>query len=344
MREKLASVAVGDGREAAIWREGDGTVTWTAGRRGWGMRRGEAGAPFVLPVPGGTLLAGEIPPGAEAIAVRAPVQPRETVVAGGRYLAVLPEKVSGESVTVLARDAAGAIVPWPVVGETRRRVLADADISCPACGGRAWDVVWRPGARTTVCHTCGWSDGGWTDTGPGRATVRVELETVEPPLGDDPTVADVVAAAPFPVYGLVEEPADGFSFGWLDDGQVTSVGLRYESAGVELRTTTGSPSDGPVERARNALRNAVELEARDRDETLSVQARALRHSVQTRAIRARLGATPLDRVTISVDGRPTDFERHRDGSIEAAAAELDGVTVVIVSRKRPLAELALKRL
>jgi hypothetical protein len=158
------------------------------------------------------------------------------------------------------------------------------------------------------------------------------------------TIADVVAATPFPVYGLVEEPADGFSFGWLDDGQVTSVGLRYESAGVELRTTTGSPSDGPVERARNALRNAVELEARDRDETLSVQARALRHSVQTRAIRARLGATPLDRVTISVDGRPTDFERHRDGSIEAAAAELDGVTVVIVSRKRPLAELALKRL
>jgi hypothetical protein len=102
----------------------------------------------------------------------------------------------------------------------------------------------------------------------------------------------------------------------------------------------------PADRARNALRQALRagLRAEPLSEDLSTPARALHHSVRTLAIRARLEATPMYRVTIAVDGHPTDFECQRNGNIEAAAAELDDVAVVIVSRERPLADLALERL
>jgi hypothetical protein len=225
-------------------------------------------------------------------------------------------------------------------------VLADADVPCPACAGRAWDVVHRPGQRATVCHTCGWSDGGWTDTGPRKSVVHVEFGPDQAPLEDDPSVADAVAAAAFPVYGLTDETTQTFSFGWTDDGRVTSVGLTYEAAGVEVRNTTEPRLRAPADRARTALRNTIELEARRTSggEDLSMPARELHDSVRTRAMRARLDATPVERVTIAVDGRPTEFDRLRNGDIEAAAAELDEVAVVIVSRGRPLADLTLERL
>jgi hypothetical protein len=234
-------------------------------------------------------------------------------------------------------------VPWPVEGETRRRVLAGADVPCPACNGRAWDVVHRPDERATVCHTCGWSDGGWTDTGPRRPVIRVELGPDQAPLR---SVAETVAAAAFPVYGIAGEAHKSFGFSETANRGVTFVHLAYKGAAVEVRSTTEPAARGPADRARTALCNTIEFETRGEspDEELSTPARALRHSVRIGAIRAQLEATPMDRVTIAVDGRPTDFDRQRSGDIEAAAAELDDVAVVIVSRGRPLADLTLGRL
>lgn len=313
----------------------------------WGLRRSEHGAPWVVRVPDGTLLRGELPPGAAAVEVRAPAEPTRVTLADGGYEALLPGDVAGELVFVLGRDEQGVIVPWPVEGETKREVLADADATCPACGSRDWDVVSRPGERTTVCHVCGWGDGGWTQTGRRRPRVVVELgDEVPSPLGDNPTTEDAVAAAAFPVFGLVGESSEGFSHGWTDDGRTTSVGFSYEGPCVELRHTIEPHRGDPIDFARSVLRNAISADMRHglQDEELTPAARALAHSVRTRAIRARLDTLVVDAVELEVDGRPTMFACARSDGIEAAAAVIDDVRVTIVSRKRPIAELALERL
>ena len=312
--------------------------------RAWASRRDGSGVPWVIPVPEGTLLRGELPPGASRAEVRAPVAPSRMSVTDGEFEALIPVAVLPELVFYVGRDENGAIVPWPVEGEQSREPIDDADAACPACDGRAWDLVKRTGERAVVCHRCGWNE-GWAETR-RRALPDADYDEPEPPLPEDPTIQDAVAAAGFPVYGLAALTTESFSYGWREDGTITNIGFSYEQLGVQLRSTTGEPWTSSGEVASHALRNALErdVHVEMRGVELSPDAERLLLLERTRAIRTRIAETSVTDVDVPVDGHQTSFARVRDSGIEAAAADLGGVIVKIVSRKRPIAELALERL
>src|SRR3954454_14713375 len=105
--KKLATIDVGEGREAAIVERDDGTTSWTPGVERWVT---VDPPPSVVEVPAGTLVAGEMPPGSQSVEVRAEAEPLETVVAGGHFLALLPGKLVNRDVFALFRDARGEIM------------------------------------------------------------------------------------------------------------------------------------------------------------------------------------------------------------------------------------------
>src|SRR3954463_5404196 len=69
--EPVAELEVGDGQEATIWRAADGTTGWSAGAAGWSTLVSGEGDPPVGSVPAGTLVVGQLPPGAASVDLRA---------------------------------------------------------------------------------------------------------------------------------------------------------------------------------------------------------------------------------------------------------------------------------
>jgi hypothetical protein len=254
---KLASIPIGEGREAAIWRDQDGTVRWSTG----GAVAGAQGSdPFLAWAPNGTLACCHVPVGACEVEIRAPVDPLELVVAGGAYVALLPARLDTRNVFAVFRDDNGAIVPVrPVDAEVlARHLISDTDTVCPACGECDWEAIQIRASpdrdftreEIVVCRVCGRQEGGRRSA--GRRRDRPERATrphAHPPgLSDDPKPAEVVAATAFDVYALdTAIGGRGQPGGWSwGDQAINEVSIEHTIAAGGLRTTvevTSSAND-----------------------------------------------------------------------------------------------------
>lgn len=356
-RTKLASVSVGNGREAAIWRDEFGRTDWSPGVSVAALRPPPMAQPWVVPVPDGTLAAGDLLPDAQRVEVRGPCTPRDVVVAGRQFLAVFPCGASQGEVFVLCRDRAGEIVPWREPGELQRRRIADARASCPACDGRDWDIVEHRAQRqdsharrrAVVCATCGYSAGGEEAVGQRRRRGRLEADpfVAAVGLGEHMSVAQLVQAATFPIYGLTA-PAAGRAalHSHASEGKrllkvTVSYQRRRRGEHFNVQLTTRVSARGESEKApdpRAALQDAVRGELWKAAEAaggkLSFEAARLRRDEFMRPIAARIRRTPAQPVDIRVDGEPREFAYaiDRETGWWAAEAKLREQTVTVVAR------------
>jgi hypothetical protein len=114
-----------------------------------------------------TLVGGRLPDGAAvAEVVTAAGERVVATVGGGAWIALLDEPLAvGDDPPVRFADAAGATVRRELPAAWPREPADDVDAACPACAGRAWEVVtaldgsrgWTSGApsRLVVCRACG---------------------------------------------------------------------------------------------------------------------------------------------------------------------------------------------
>jgi len=108
-----------------------------------------------------TLVGGRLPEGAVAAEVLTAGGERVgAAVGGGAWAALLDEPLTaGLDPVVRFADAAGATVRRPLPHGWPREPVDDADVACPACGGRAWELVTAHDARqAVVCRACGHED------------------------------------------------------------------------------------------------------------------------------------------------------------------------------------------
>jgi len=314
--KKLASIPVGDGKEAAIWLDDDGKATdMTGGNAQWMI--GSPPDPFVTEVPDGTLVFGDLLPGACQVEIRAPVEPRGVVVAGGQFLALIPARLEKGEVFAIFRDDEGAIVHRAIPDELKRTPITDTTVLCPACGETAWDRVETRAEpemdftrwRMTVCRHCGRPEGGIQSAGRRRRgrsePAEDEWELASSNAPDPSKPAEVIRASSFDVYGI--DPALAgkrllYGFGWANDA-VDNVSVSYKRKGVNVEVETrylhpSSVWDAPA-RAKLGLRHML-WKMRPR---LSVEADELSQADQRRkAIRA-----PVEVIELAVDGQPMEF-------------------------------------
>jgi hypothetical protein len=226
---------------------------------------------------------------------------------------------------------------------------------------RSWDIVERradPHAsryrmKAVVCHTCGWYEGGWEATGRRRRSEPdLDEDFPDSPVSPDPTPAEVVNAAPFPVYGVADTRRGRRTlrqFGWEEDRVVSvTVGYKRRSAGkkVEVRVASRGPEQhglAAADRAKHALRNAIDVELRLEaiDEARSIEACELRWQELRRPVLARLERVPVERALITVGGSPIEFSVVRGDGVAAAATDVDGGSLVIVCRGQAVEEIEL---
>src|SRR3954463_12821211 len=211
--ETVAELEVGDGQEATIWRAADGTTGWSPGASGWFTLVSGEGDPPVMSVPAGTLVIGELPPGAGSVDLRADKPVDEIVLAEGRFLALIRGGAEQGEVHAVYRDDDGTIIPFKRENKELKRAPIEHPTRCPACGGRAWDQVeWRADPdmpftreRGVVCATCGRPDGdeGYEFVGRRRRPRDGDDPFAwESPLPEEPTIADVANAADFSVFSV----------------------------------------------------------------------------------------------------------------------------------------------
>ncbi len=119
---------------------------------------------------------GEMLDGSATVELRPPVEPRESVIANGVYMMLLPKEPPGPDLFALFRNNAGMIVPWPSPAVLKRDRAPDAPDRCPACDNKEWDMAeirTEPAHehyrhRGLICATCGLQYGGWTAFGRKR--------------------------------------------------------------------------------------------------------------------------------------------------------------------------------
>lgn len=326
-RTRLASLPVGDGRRASIWRyDDDGSILVSPGVPGFygsvRMLPLDPALPDVHPVPDGVIATGELVTGAETVEVRAPVPPREIVTAAGHYIAMIPFAAALDEVLVAFRDADGNIVRHGEPGELKRVRIEDVDEACGACGGREWDHVehrapphWsHTRVRTTVCATCGHRVGGTQSVGRRRRPLPDDAFDFETAFPDDAAPADIVAGMPFPVYGVANRGGtrrlDGYA---SEDVRPTSCRLRYRrtSRGKATSVVVDSgvephPRVDDEHRARGALANGLERFERAGPPG-SLEATLVRRDAAAESARGRASRAPARAVAILVDGEPHEF-------------------------------------
>lgn len=162
--------------------------------------------------------AGRLPPraaGAELRDARDAVH--QATIGKGVWLVVVPRSVPVEPAAVLFRDADGAVVASPQPARAHAEPIPDADVPCPACQGRQWNLVTRPERescqpeRMIVCRRCGHEALAYFGPRPPKPEIPPELE--EPLqkagrfLGGIAEFAlgkwqDYALEIEFPVYGL----------------------------------------------------------------------------------------------------------------------------------------------
>jgi hypothetical protein len=347
--EKLASLAVGDEREAAIWREASGEVRVTTGGSVSGSQYPD---PFIAWAPDGTIVHGLLPPGATQVRLRARVEPREVAVAGGAYVALVPAKLDSRDVVAFYLDDAGNIVPVPLRASDKvlvRERVTDADTPCRACESSDWELVEvRAGPhshltreRLLLCRTCGRQEGGRRGAGrrrPGKHPPAVpDLAAIR---GPDQSPAEIVAAAPFAVFGLAETIAGRRDISAeYRDQQITNVKIRHTIAtsGEEAEITIESMPltvEQPWD-ARRACASRLELDlfveavTLDAESGLTGEAVSLRANAHHREIPLRVQEVPEKSTDVSLDGAVLAFTVLELDGIWAAATDADGVEILM---------------
>jgi hypothetical protein len=361
----LATLALGDGREAVILSEAvdgrrvrirnvDSARKDRAADRlwSWGLSTG----PWTTVLPDGILISGDLVAGSERVEIRAPVDPQQIVLAGGAYMALLPDRVAPGEVFVVFRDRAGRIVPWPSPELLKREPVVDTDVRCPACGELAWDAIevrsepqdshYRQ--RGLMCRVCGRQHGGWRAVGRRRpgAAERSEprREAVLNELGEPPGLA-VVRAAGFAVYALDGEIGHGGKLSSVarENETITSVSIshRVRSAGSAREVKVMSWPAGrdherePISIAISGLSGLLFNEAEQSPEMweLSADARDLRRERNVRLVGERAQRATRTTVQVCVDGTDVTFAiASDDQGAWSAASVIDDVQVRIVGR------------
>jgi hypothetical protein len=355
-RTRLAAVPVGDGHEAVIWRyDDDGTTDVSPGAPGiystlhWQPR--DPSIPDVHPVPDGVIVTGELIPGAEAVEVRGPVEPRDVVTAGGHYLAMLPFAATEQEVLVAFRDAAGRVIRHDEPGELERGRIEDADAPCGACGGREWDYVEHrsgPGSshtrvRTVVCATCGHRVGGHQLVGRRRRSAEHDAFDYDSPFPEDAAPAEIVDGMPFAVYGVANAGGTRRLRSHGSEGdRPRDCSLSYRRRAGGKKTSVVVESGPEVHRgvddeyrARSALQSAIA--SRDWSDTVdlggSFDAMTVRVNARRRDASGRAARAPARACTIAVDGEPRQFTRVDDAETGfwAATTTLDGRELTVTA-------------
>jgi hypothetical protein len=285
-----------------------------------------------------------MPPGGVSVEVRGGEPPTETVVAGGRFLALLPSKHRHGQVFVLFRDQSGELVA-PERGKELKREALDADVACPACDGRSWDRVdWRGPAdegggrrRAVVCRTCGHAPIGVGIVERRRAD-EPSYEEDPSPLSDEPTAAEIAKVAPFPVY-VASSGRPALSRTSWTAGVLLSVALATRLAEGSLEVTSAGRRVPPEDAARGQLSLYLKQDLptpRDLDADVT----QLKRAEMGRRLTSGVTDAPVESITLQLDGE----------SIEASLVEHEGAwaastgTVTVKGRNVAPAEVALRRL
>lgn len=361
----LGRLSVGGGEEAVILADAAGVVRF--GTRPARTSRTQASAgnrltvrtetrPWVTYVPDGSLFSGSMPAGSTQIDVRAPIEPKELVVAGGAYLALLPGHVLQKDAYVVFRDDDGRIVPWPLKHELKREPVTDTDIPCPACQEVAWDAVEIRTAATAdryrqrglVCGACGLHWGGWTDAGRRRSGVREHQRNPDPfaEINGRELDVKVVSSAHFPVYAMapgLAEPPHVAQWGGAHGPDITSVAISHVvpvgGRRVEVQVSSTAPSDnGDAEdeaRVVGAVAGKLWTDLFEHDATLrslSSQARSLRLEQLRIDAQERAGQARRQEIEIPVDGEGIVFSVARERSGRwCAIATINAARVSVTS-------------
>lgn len=338
--KRLATIDVGDGHEAAIIERDDGSTRWTPGLRTWLV---VDPPPSFVQVPRGTLIAGAMLPGSSSIEVRG-AEPLEIVVAGGQYLALVAGKRTRGNTFILFRHTSGEIVRREP-GEVLKLTSVPADVECPACGGTSWDKVeWRadPDAptarvRAVVCRLCGHYEGG--ELVGRRRRPEPEWPDEPSPLREDPSAAEIIAAARFPVYISARPPmARPARIAWGSDADgLVHVSLGSSSVLVESyrRALPYSPAERARMRVVDELMKSVHGSFKDDIDVAMLERREAR-----RRLEAAVDAVASREASLVVSGRRRPFVVVEHEGRWAAGA--DGV--VISGYDVAPADVALRRL
>jgi hypothetical protein len=235
--------------------------------------------------------------------------------------------------------------------EELKRTPLDVKVACPDCGSETWDrVEWRAEPdeptyriRGVVCRSCGHLDFAY----PAGRLRRPEppVDDDPSPLSDDPSAAEILKAASFPIYMPAEPRLSLCSLGatgWGSDsgrleGVVLRAGDRERSLGV------GSYTDRlpltATDRARShllgELRSALP-DVYDRDHDVAT----LKRHAALRPLHAAVESAPAVPVDIPVDGDPVEFVLVEHGGRWAANAP----GIIVTGRNLTPGEVALRLL
>jgi hypothetical protein len=316
----LAKIDVGDGREATIFECPDGSTHWSPGIDVWLSADPE---PVVASVPAGTLVAGEMAPGSVSVEVRGagrPLETLETVVAGGRFLALVAGEHEYGKVFTLFGDERGGIVAPALGEEQKREALRADDVVCPACGGRDWDrVEWRAethlgreGRRAVLCHTCGHAPMGVETVGRPPRRQEPEFEDTPHPLSSYPTAAEIVEVAPFPVYILEAPELAGPSFAGASWSETGLLSVRFEvrlgEASVVVTSESGDWPTPAGEVARRELKSYLRRDARVRRDDPDRDVTALRIEQARRELWDAIDRVPAEKISLRVGQEAAEAE------------------------------------
>jgi hypothetical protein len=341
---RLVSIPCGRG-VAAVVRDGNGVSLVDDSGGGSGVTGHRPAA--LGPEAGGTLAGGLLPAGAVRAVVRDRAgREREATCGTEAWIALLPQPMQGDSPVVRFHDAAGELVAAPLPAGVELAPVEDAREQCPACGAADWGRVvaappWRYGhdgaGRPTaaVCRACGHEESVWAFYGPGAGG-----EVTDPDLIaelDARHARDATALArssPFPPFGLVGQRPTLAGHG-ESNGRVDSITLAFETeaGSVTVETTDEEPYLPAEWAARQALERIFGDDVPawpDGSET----AVGLFLNARSRAHAAIAAATPVDELTLSVDGTPTRFAAviHDDRFAAVAQRLPGGLTITIGGR------------
>jgi hypothetical protein len=320
--------------------------------------------------------AGRLPSGAASAELR---DVRDAVhsatIGSGVWLVVVPRSVPVEPTAVLFRDPTGAIVAPAQPPSADAEPIPDADVPCPACQGREWDLVTRPERESSqpeqmiVCRRCGHEALAYFGPRPPKPEIPPELE--EPLqkagqfLGGIAKFAvgkwqDYALEVDFPVYGLGPSwmgarSLAGFSTSGL--GRAYSVELLHRDTEVQtapavlVETMREEDERQTVDELVLAMleRGLETLDARSDHEplpsALSDPARQLIEHLRELSgenERARRAAVAGQRkTTVNVDDKTIEFLVAEGEGLSAAAAAIGELDISLLTKAVSIDDLAL---
>jgi hypothetical protein len=366
-REILVSVGHAEGT-AGVWRDNGGDRWLSArleGRGGTLLDEGGhssiEGLGLDLTVQGGVL-----PPGAASAQVIDDAGHRHEATAASGVWVVVLEQRSHRPSPVHYLDDAGESVRPPLPAGWRVEPVSDARESCPVCSCLRWEKVTPTdaGARgavelpgggmepspVLVCAVCGHEE--QMPTFIGLSTGGEDWEDVEgdvEPLLGRAGAAAAVSGVDFPVYSVAGWEPKLTGIGSVG-AVVTDIDIAHGMPESERWLTVSTVRERAMDSGAAIAREALQLTLRTRDEPwpddLSEAALTLWLRSRERELRQAAAAAPTERVALTVEGSPVEFELVRSGEDWAAAARLadDELGVTISARGVDPSGIALERI